>query len=295
MNKIKDSLDKWAKQPVLQFLLIGLVMFLVNTYIIQAKDADDKDEYKVYLTEGEVNSMSEMWTSQWQRPPTKMELQGMINQRVEETILFREAVKIGLNKNDNIIRQRMAQKLEFLSNDLVKPDSATVEEVQLYFEQNIKKYTTPENITITQLFVNPKLHGDLLEKEVNTRLKKLNRLDPSSNKINKYGDQFSLQTYFPEKSQLELTKLFGGEFATNVFDLETDKWIGPVNSQYGVHLVYVMHKNPAVAPEFETVEERVTEDLQREKQIELNNLYIDGILSRYEVIVEDGEGATTVE
>ena len=295
MNKIKDSLVKWAKQPVVQFMLIGLVMFLVNTYIIQAKDADAKDEYKVYLTAGEVNSMSEMWTSQWQRPPTKLELQGMINQRVEETILFREAVKIGLNKNDNIIRQRMAQKLEFLSGDLVKPDSATAEEVQVYFEQNIKKYTTPAKITLTQLFVNPKVHNDLLEKEVNARLIKLNRLDPSSDKINKYGDQFSLQTYFPEKSQLELTKLFGGEFASSVFELETDEWIGPVNSQYGVHLVFVMHKNPAVVPEFETVEEMVTEDLQREKQIELNNLYIEGIRSRYEVIVEEGEGVTSVE
>ena len=288
MNKIKDNLINWIKQPVVQFMLVGLVMFLVNTYILQAKDADKVDEYKVYLTSGEVNSMREMWTSRWQRPPTKDELQGMINQRVEEAILFREAVKIGLNKNDNIIRQRMAQKLEFLSNDLVKPDSATAEEVQVYFEQNIKKYTTPANITITQLFINPKLHGDQLEKEVNMRLKKLNHLDPSSNKINQYRDQFSLQTYFPDKSQLDLAKLFGSEFAASVFDLETDEWMGPVNSQYGAHLVYISHKNLAVVPEFETVQDRVAGDLQRENQIALNNLYLEGILSRYEVIIEDG-------
>jgi len=289
MSKIKDTLVKWAKQPVIQFLLIGLVMFLVNTFIIEAKGSGSEDEYKVYLTSGEVNSMQEMWTSQWQRPPTEMELQGMINQRVEETILFREAVKIGLNKNDNIIRQRMAQKLEFLSGDLVKPDSATAEEVQEYFELNIEKYTTPENITLTQLFVNPKIHGDLLENEVNTRLSKLNGMDPSSPKLSSYGDQFSLQTYFPDKTQLELAKLFGTEFAISVFEQDTDNWVGPVNSQYGTHLVYVTHKNPPVIPEFETVQEMVTEDLQRERQKELNNLYIEGILSRYEVIVEDGK------
>jgi hypothetical protein len=265
-------------------------MFLVNTYIIQAKNADNVDEYKVFLTEGEVISMQEMWTSQWQRPPTKTELQGMINQRVEEAILFREAVKIGLNKNDNIIRQRMAQKLEFLSNDLVKPDSATAEEVHAYFEQNISKYTTPENITFTQLYVNPKVHGDLLEKEVTLRLRKLNSMDVSSTEINKYNDQFSLQSYFPYKSQLKLAKLFGSEFAAGVFTLDTDKWLGLVYSQYGVHLVYVMHKNPAVVPEFETVKGEVTDYLQREKKIALNNLYIDGILSRYEVIIEGGEG-----
>lgn len=287
MSKIKNTLVKWAKQPVIQFLLIGLLMFLVNTYIIQARSSGNEDEYIVYLSSGEVKSMEETWLSRWQRPPTEIEMEGMINQRVEETILFREAVKIGLNKNDNIIRQRLAQKLEFLSNDLVKPDSATAEEVHAYFEQNIKTYTTPENITFTQLFVNPKIHGDLLEKEVNTRLSKLNNMDASSPKISRYGDQFSLQTYFPDKSQMELAKLLGSEFAGSVFELETDKWYGPVNSQYGVHLVYISHKNPAVVPEFETVKDLATEDIQRKRQIELNNLYIEGILSRYEVIIEE--------
>jgi len=287
MSKIKNILIKWTAQPVVQFMGIGLVMFLVNTYILQADSSKDENEYSVFLTVGEVKSMEEIWLSKWQRPPTEPEMQGMINQRVEEAILFREAVKIGLDKNDDIIRQRMSQKLEFLSNDLIKPDSATAEEVKWYFDENIEKYTTPANITIMQLFVNPKIHGDLLEKEVSSRLKKLNVMDVSSSEISKYGDQFSLQTYYPDKSQLELAKLYGSAFATNIFELETDKWVGPVNSQYGVHLVYVMHKNPAVIPEFETVKELVTEDLQRKKQEKLNNLYIDGILSRYKVIIED--------
>ena len=287
MSRIKDSLVKWAKQPVIQFLLIGLVMFLVNTYIIQAKGSDNEDEYKVYLTEGEVNSMSAMWLSRWQRPPTEMEMEGMINQRVEETIIFREAVKIGLNQNDDIIRQRMAQKLEFLSGDLVKPDSASVEEVLDYFELNVKNYTTPENITITQLFVNPNAYGASLDEEVNARLEKLHGMDPSSPGVGNYSDQFTLQTYFPDRPQLELAKLFGSEFASNVFDLATDQWIGPVKSQYGVHLVYVSHKSPAVVPEFATVKGLVVEDLQRERQIALNNQYIAGILSRYEVIIEN--------
>jgi len=289
MSKIKNILIKWTAQPVVQFMGIGLVMFLVNTYILQADSSKDENEYSVFLTVGEVKSMEEIWLSKWQRPPTEPEMQGMINQRVEEAILFREAVKIGLDKNDDIIRQRMSQKLEFLSNDLIKPDSATAEEVKWYFDENIEKYTTPANITIMQLFVNPKIHGDLLEKEVSSRLKKLNVMDVSSSEISKYGDQFSLQTYYPDKSQLELAKLYGSAFATNIFELETDKWAGPVNSQYGVHLVYVMHKNPAVIPEFKTVKKLVTEDLQRKEQEKLNNLYIDGILSRYKVIIEDKE------
>ena len=289
MSKIKYIIIKWTAQPVVQFMGIGLVMFLINTYILQADSSKNENEYNVFLTAGEVKSMEQIWLSKWQRPPTELELEGMINQRVEEAILFKEAVKIGLDKNDDIIRQRMSQKLEFLSNDLVKPDSATAEEVRLYFDENIENYTSPANITISQLFVNPKTHGDQLEKEINKRLEKLNKMDASSSDISKYGDQFSLQTYYPDKSQLELAKLYGTAFATNIFELETNKWLGPVNSQYGAHLVYVNHKNQAVVPEFDNVKELVIVDLQREKQEKLNNLYLDGILSRYKVIIEDGD------
>ena len=290
MSKIKNILNRAVRQPVIQFMGLGLLMFLVNTYILQADSADAEDEFKVSLTAGEVKSMEEVWLSKWQRAPTELEMEGMINQRVEEAILFREAVKIGLDQNDDIIRQRLAQKLEFLSGDLVKPDSATAREVQDYFELNVKNYTTPENITLTQLFVNPNSYGAALTEEVAARLAKLHGMDPSSPGVGNYGDQFTLQTYFPDRPQLELAKLFGSEFASGVFELATDEWIGPVNSQYGVHLVYVSHKNPAVVPEFETVKELVIEDLQREKQIELNDQYIAGILSRYEVIVEDRAG-----
>lgn len=287
MNKIKNILIKWTAYPVVQFMGIGLLMFLINTYILQADSAKNENEYNVSLTAGEVRSMQEVWTSKWQRPPTEVEMEGMINQRVEETILFREAVKIGLDKNDDIIRQRMAQKLEFLSNDLVKPDSATAKEVKEYFERNIENYTTPRNITITQLFVDPKKHGASQEEEVRTRLTKLNGMDAASSGISRYGDQFLLQSYFPNKSELELGKLFGGEFANNIFEFEADKWVGPVNSQYGPHLVYIANKTQAIVPDLETVKELVTEDLQRAKQEKLNSLNIDGILSRYKVVIEE--------
>ena len=287
MSRIKNILTKWIAQPVVQFMGIGLVMFLVNTYILQADGSNNEDEFTVSLTAGEVKSMQEMWTSRWQRPPTEPEMQGMINQRVEEAILFREAVKIGLDKNDDIIRQRMSQKLEFLSNDLVKPDSASVKEIKEYFDLNIENYITPESVTITQLFVDPKLHGTKLGEEIKTRLTTLNGLDAVSYEISSYGDQFSLQEYFPDKKQIELAKLFGSEFASEIFELETDEWLGPIKSQYGVHLVYISHKNPAVIPELKSIKKLVVEDLQREKQNKINKLYIDGILSRYKVIIED--------
>ncbi len=289
MHKIREILMKWAKQPVVQFMFIGLFIFLVKVYIIQAQNNDNEEGFNIYISEGEVQSMKDVWESRWLRPPTEVELQGAINQRVEEAILFNEAVKIGLNKNDDIIRQRLSQKLEFLSNNSSRPDTAYVAEIEKYYKSNIKEYTLPETITIVQLFVNPQLYGNDLDKEIQKRLKHLKNIKPSSTNLNNYSDAFSLQSYFPEKSKVELAKLFGIDFTIEAFEAKTGTWVGPINSQYGSHIIFVSYKEPEKIQEFSNIQNLVYDDLQVEKQQKRNKQYIDGILNRYTVIIENEE------
>jgi hypothetical protein len=289
MHKIKEILMKWAKQPVIQFMFIGLFMFLVNVYFIQAQNNDNKEDYNIYISEGEVQSMKDVWESRWLRPPTKVELQGVINQRVEEAILFNEAVKIGLNTNDDIIRQRLSQKLEFLSNNISKPDTASVAEIEKYYKNNIKKYTLPETITIVQLFVNPQLYGNDLDKEIQKRLQQLKNRKPSNTNFSKYSDAFPLQAYFPEKSKVELAKLFGVDFTIEAFEAKTGAWVGPIKSQYGSHIIFVSYKTPEKIQELSTILNLVFDDLQIEQHQKRNKQYIDGILDRYTVIIENKE------
>jgi peptidyl-prolyl cis-trans isomerase C len=133
MTKIKKQILKGLKAPVIQFMIIGAIFFLFDTYILSADYNENSLENSVSLSVGEVKSMEQFWISKWQRPPTDIEMEGMINQKVEEAILFKEATKLGLDKNDDIIRQRMAQKLQFLTNNLAKPDSIDDEELEIYF------------------------------------------------------------------------------------------------------------------------------------------------------------------
>jgi len=287
MIKMKQALRKILQKPVAQFMAIGVLLFIVNTYLIE-QGKSDEENFEVHLTSGEVKAIEEVWESKWMRPPTPIELEGMIKQRVEETILFREAKKNGLDKNDAIIRQRLSQKLEFLSNDLIKPDSATAEEVEFYYKTNIAKYTSPERVTVYQLFINPSSYEvSSLENEATRRLSKLNGLNLSSLEIDNYGDQFTLQSYFPNKTSMELAESFGSDFASTIFNGDLDLWYGPVSSQYGSHLVYVSNKTPKKEQELGLIYDLVAQDLQIEQQAAINKLYIDGILSRYEVINED--------
>jgi parvulin-like peptidyl-prolyl isomerase len=98
-----------------------------------------------------------------------------------------------------------------------------------------------------------------------------------------------LQNYYPERTEVELNKLFGSGFSHKVFTLEAGKWHGPILSGYGTHIVYVHSKSESGVPDFETVADIVKEDWQKEKLEELNEVYLKGLMSRYEIIIEKPE------
>ncbi|MGI9517464.1 MAG: peptidyl-prolyl cis-trans isomerase, partial [Pirellulaceae bacterium] len=233
--------------------------------------------------------LSDTWQQRWNRSPTEQELDGLIKQYLRETVLYREAVSMGLDKDDTIIRRRMAQKLEFLANDLIQPETPSDEDLTKYFEENIDQYQAPELVTFTHVFLDP-------DKRENATLDDAEQLksqliaegrDPAD--ISGVGDPFMLQRYYPERPESEVAKLFGREFAANVLGLETRQWHGPVLSGYGVHLVYVHGRREFPVPDFDMVADQVREDWMNAKRAEMNDEYIDSLLARYTVVIE-GQG-----
>ena len=103
------------------------------------------------------------------------------------------------------------------------------------------------------------------------------------------GDRFMLQSYYPERSEADLSKLFGREFARSVMGLEPEKWHGPVLSGYGTHLVYVQQRQEFPPPSYAEVADRLREDLENERREQLNKEYIASLLSRYKVVIEGDE------
>ena len=101
-----------------------------------------------------------------------------------------------------------------------------------------------------------------------------------------------LQGYYPERSEADISKLFGSEFAKSIMELEPEKWHGPVLSGYGTHLVYVHVLQEFPVPTFEQVSARVREDWVTQKREELNDEYIESLLRRYNVVIEGEDGET---
>ena len=231
--------------------------------------------------------MGAAWQKRYNRPPTAAERDGLIQQYIRETVLYREALAMGLEKDDVVIRRRLAQKLEFLAQDLASMVTPTEDDLQAYFDEHQERYQEPNRFTLTQVFIDPDKRGDATLPDAERIKAKLVAEGGAIEDAGALGDGFMLQNYYPEVSRLDIQKLFGSGFAEAVVELTPEQWHGPVLSGYGVHLVYVHERIEAPPPLFANVRERVLQDWQDDRRETLNEQFYAGLRDQYTIVIED--------
>jgi len=261
---------KLLREPLVHFMFIGAFIYLL---------------YGVFAEEW----MQTAWQKRWNRPPTAEEFDGLIQQYIKETVLYREALTMGLNKHDQVIRRRLAQKLEFLAKDLVTLIPPTDEELQTYFDEHQVRYQQPVLYTFTQVFIDPDKRGDTTLDDAEAIKVRLITQGDAVDDPGALGDAFMLQNYYPEKDVVEIQKQFGSGFTDSLTELLPGQWHGPVLSGYGVHLVYISSINEPPAPVFTEVRERVVQDWTMEKGEELNEKFYASLRDQYTVVIEEPE------
>jgi hypothetical protein len=235
---------------------------------------------------GEIEWLTTAWRKRWNRLPTNQELDGLIQQYVRETVLYREALAMGLDKDDTIIRRRLAQKLEFLAQDLVALTPPTDKDLQTWFDEHRQRYHEPDRFTFTQVFVDPDKRGEATLDDAKVIKAALISQPDATEKAGTLGDDFMLQHYYPKNTQADIQKLFGGGFADSMVELAPGQWHGPVLSGYGVHLVYVHSVSEAPPPLFAEVRERVRQDWVDAKRESLNEQFYASLRDRYTVVID---------
>ncbi len=273
------------REPLVHFIIIGAAIFAL--YGFMGQEEAEEQERAITITAGEIGWLTDTWKKRWNRPPTAQEREGLIKQYLREMILYREAVAMGLDKDDTVIRRRLAQKLEFLTQDLISPQPPTEDELHTYFKTHMDRYQPPDLITLTHVFFDPDKRGDQTLKDAETIKAKLIALNKPPQDARSFGDPFMLQSYYPERSEAELAKLFGGGFAEPVFKLAPQQWHGPVLSGYGTHLVYVHDRREEEPPRFAEVEAQVRQDWENDKREQLNEQFMASLMGRYDVTFED--------
>jgi hypothetical protein len=266
-------------------MFIGAVIYLL--YGVFAEPVPEADDKTIVVTAGEIEWMQTAWQKRWNRPPTAEEFDGLIQQYIKETVLYREALTMGLNKHDQVIRRRLAQKLEFLAKDLVALTPPTEAELQSYFDEHQERYQEPVLYTFTQVFIDPDKRGDTTLDDAEAIKANLILKGDAVEDPGALGDDFMLQNYYPEKDVVEIQKLFGSGFTESLVELSPGQWHGPVLSGYGVHLVYISSVSEPPAPEFAALRERVVQDWTMEKGEELNDKFYASLRDQYTVVIEE--------
>ena len=277
-------MKKLFKEPLLHFLIIGALIFVV--FSVVNKEEINLDGKKIVVSVGDIERLSSNWSKKWNRPPTERELKGLVESYIREEVYYREALALGLDQDDTILRRRLMQKMEFLSNDLadlVNPDETALND---YFLANSDKYELPARISFTHVYFSLDKHGNRIFDDAGKVLTDIRGSATPVSRAPDQGDPFMLQYDFTLETPFEVARLFGQGFAEQIFQLGTDSWLGPIESGYGLHLVRINEKIDARMPELAAVIDKVRTDYMFEQRQKTNKAIYERFRERYEIIVE---------
>ena len=282
---MSNRLTRLFTEPLIQFLIIGAAIY--GAYAMFATPEEDFRDTLVHVDSNRINAFISEWESRWNRPPTREEIDGLIQSYIKEDVLYRQAVAMGLNEDDPITRRRMAQKLEFLTSDLammVQPEEGVLEQ---YFEDNSEAYQTPDLMTFSQVFFDPDSREDNTLEDAAEALVILQAAGEPTEESMQVGDGFMLQSDFVSVTPQEAARQMGTGFVEAVVQLEPGSWHGPVLSGYGVHLVYVYNHEKSPPPVFEDVQAAVLENWQLEQREQFNAVFLENLKTRYEIVIDE--------
>ncbi len=253
MRNLGADVKRWLREPLLHFLLLGAVLFGVYE-LTQAGQTGPVSSKEIRLTLNELTQMALLFRSQWQREPTPVELNRLVENRVEEEILYREALAMGLDKDDEIVKRRMAQKMQFLAEDVAAAREPTTAELKNWYERNSSKFAQPNRVSFRHLYFSPDRRGNHARDDAAKALARLTGQPEDSQIADSLADPFMFQAYYRDRAPEFLGKEFGPQFAQAVEKLAPGSWQGPIESGYGWHLVFVDTVIPGRVPVFEEVE-----------------------------------------
>ncbi len=281
-------IQKLIREPLLHFLLIGAGLFAL---FYQLSDpADNLPPNRITITQADIKRLETQWQRQWKRLPSDRELAGLVDSHVRELILYREALGLGLDKDDVIVRRRLGQKLEFMFKDLAEQAEPAEDELQQFLEDNVGRYTDPERFTFTHLYFSRDKHGDSTENEA-IRARELlisqsGAIDPVT-----LSDRFLHQYRFDNQSTTQISRIFGKVFTDNLSAQKTGEWVGPIESGYGLHLVFISDRTIPRQPTLVDVREKVRWDVISERRNEMDAAFYKGLRQRYDVEIEQPDGS----
>lgn len=276
------DLRRWLREPLVHFLILGALLFLLFHFV---KGGSGARQNEIVVTGGTLQTITEGFQRVWKRPPTQKELDALIQDYIKEEIYYREAITMGLDREDAIIRRRLRQKMEFLADGMGYIKEPTEKDLQSYLQKHPEKFRVEGRFTFSHVYLNPEKHQNSLQQDASQLLTKLNNAGNSVDS-SQYGDSFMLGYYFSNQSESNVARTFGDQFAKQLAQVETRKWIGPIESGYGQHLVFISNRTEGRLPQLSEVRKQVQSEWMTDESKQTSEKFYENLRSRYTVKIE---------
>lgn len=262
------------KEPLVHFLLGGALIFLFFNLLDETPPT--VSENRLEITDQDVDRLIARFEATWRRAPSDEELSHLVDQLVRQEVLVREALALGLDRGDEVVRQRLVQKMTFLAEGSIAALEPSDEELKAHMLAHQDRFQSPDTIAFKQVLLKDGVDPDV-----------------ASSVLTADGDLEELVTptllpgRFPLTSRMVIDRTFGNGFFDALVQLEPGVWTGAVTSAYGSHAVFVEDYRPSFSPDLADVRDAVELDWRSLRERELTEERITSLLARYEIVLPD--------
>jgi parvulin-like peptidyl-prolyl cis-trans isomerase-like protein len=268
------------RQPLLHFLMLGGLLFAFYDLVTpEVAEVAGEREAEIVITPLQVERLTTEFQAIWQRPPTSEEQQKLIDNFIREEVLVREALRLGLDRDDTVMRRRLVQKMEYLAASAARARKPTDEELVTYYQNNQQNYLRPGRIAFEQIFLGEKIDENLISE--------IQALLDDGAPADKLGKRTLLPSSLGFSAQAKVDGLFGDGLFERLMELDGTDWQGPLKSGYGIHLMRVTDKQEAEQLSFEEARKHVSEDWSLLRYTESKERQHEALRGQYRITVEE--------
>jgi peptidyl-prolyl cis-trans isomerase C len=273
---------RWiAREPFFQFIVLGAMLFAASEYLEWRARVP-----RIEISRAQVEGIENNYRLQYGASPTPEQLRTLVDQFIQEEVFYREARRLKLDEDDEIVRRRLVQKYAFLQEDLAAAQDPTEAELQAYYRAHQKNYEIPERLTFSHVFFSvDRSHEEEARARAERALATLLRVQAT--RAPGIGDSFPGAVDYAGATPTQVRRAFGSsELSEEIFKASPGTWSGPYRSGFGWHLVYIAAHEPATVVPYEDAHEAVRRDALDALRATRNAQAYQRLETHYRVVVE---------
>ena len=274
-------MQRWLREPLVHFLAIGSLLFVVFHWSGRTTGSGSR---RIVITPGQMDSIASGFARTWMRPPTEQELKSQLDEYAREEIATREAMAMGLDRDDSVIRRRLRQKFEFVVEDGIEAAPPTDAMLQQWLDAHAQAFRVEPIVSFRQVTFSRDRRGAHLEGDARAVLARLSSAGPTA-PIDGIGDSQMLPSEL-RADRSEIARMFGDDFANSVVGINPGTWVWPVKSTYGFHAVFVSEREPGRQLTLAEVRAQVEREVTLERRREQLAAVYGKLLDRYRIVME---------